>query len=89
MHEQKLVFRDEVFRGKAAHPRVVDIAADLLAGFDLFLCFALEVGAIDEREFDESGKAHDALFEAVQVQDRHQVEQDPARRLLDLLGQRR
>lgn len=87
MHEQKLTFRDEVFRGKAAHPRVVDIAADLLAGFDLFLFFALEVGAVGEDEHAELwGRAHEALFEVLKAQDRHHVEQDPARRLLGLLG---
>jgi len=87
MHDEKLVFRDEVFRGKAAHPRVVDIAADLLAGFDLFLFFALEVGAIGEDEHAELWqRSHDALFETLKAQDRHHVEQDPARRLMDLLG---
>ncbi len=87
LHQQKQAARETSFRGKAVHPRVVDIAADLLAGLEVFMLFAVEVGAIDDAEAETLWqRAHEALWETLKAQDRHHVEQDPARRLLGLLG---
>ena len=87
LHQQKQAARETSFRGKAVHPRVVDIAADLLAGLEAFMLFAGEVGAIDDAETEALWqRAHEALWETLKAQDRHHVEQDPARRLLGLLG---
>lgn len=87
LHDQKRVFRDEVFRGCSAHPRVVDMAADLLAGIEPFLTFATYLGAIDQDRFQALWeRAHHALFANIEGQEDNRIEQDPAERFLGLLA---
>lgn len=83
--QDRLDFR-EVFRGSASHPRVVDNAADLLAGFNQFLFHALQINALDYEKLKSLWeRAHDALRELLKDQESHQVEQDPSKRLFELL----
>lgn len=78
------------YRAKAlstrVHARTPDIVASLQASFDLFLQFAVAVGALDVLE---SGRLADrcwaALGEATVAQGRYQGESEPAARFLVLL----
>lgn len=86
MYEQKQVFRQETFCGEGLHARSVDIAADLLAGLDLFLFFAREQGAIDVSQHDDIWERfHEAMWDLLQVQRRNAMSEDPVTRYLELL----
>jgi hypothetical protein len=69
------------------HPRTPGIIADLALGWDYFLRFALEVGAVDQeqhRQVWESVWA--ALLAAGAEQGAEIAAEDPCRRFLELLG---
>ena len=86
LREQKLIFRD-IFEGGSPHPRVIDSAAELLAGIEPFLVFAVKIGAIDQAKFDSLWeRAHDAFFAVLNAQEQNRVEQDPVERFLGLLA---
>lgn len=85
LREQREEFR-EVFREDGRLARTVDIAADVLAGFDLFLAFCLEQGAVTGDTFDHLWEAvHGALHEVLDEQAQTAEEADPVSRYLDLL----
>jgi hypothetical protein len=85
LHGQREEFRG-VFREKGRLPRAVDIAADLLAGFEVFLDFCLEQGAITEGNLDSLWEAmHHALNEVLEEQTQTTEEADPVSRYLSLL----
>src|SRR5262249_44629167 len=69
------------------HPRTPGIIADLALGWEYFLRFALEAGAVDEAEhrrlWDEVWAA---LLQAGAEQGEEIAAQDPARRFLELLA---
>jgi len=84
--EQREAFR-EVFREPGVHPRSVDIAADLLAGFDQFLDFARQFQAIDEAQLDDLWKRlHEALRAILESQRQAHFSENPATRFLQLLA---
>ena len=86
MHEQKAKFR-EVFCEEGLHARTVDIAADLLAGLDVFLYFAEEAGAIDSTCSDLLWERyHDAAWTLLKAQREQQFSEDPVNRYLELLA---
>ena len=79
------VFRS-LFSPNCEHARTADTAAKLLAGLDLFLDFALTVGAIDDERHSEIWElAHDGLYEVLDTQDRDQADESPVNRFLELL----
>jgi hypothetical protein len=89
-NRQALIDQTNAFRSLFApncqHGRTADAAAKLLAGLDLFLDFALTVGAIDEERFQSIWEmAHDGLFEVLETQDRDQADESPVNRFLELL----
>jgi hypothetical protein len=70
------------YRGRAlhntAHARTPDILANLQAGFELLLEFAVDSGALDGGERDCLAKrCWDALGEAAAAQSQHQQETEP------------
>lgn len=75
-----------MFASSCGHARTSDAAGKLLAGLDLFLSFAVEVGAIDDEKFEKVWKmAHDGLYEVLQLQDQEQSDESPVSRFLELL----
>lgn len=85
LHEQKQTFR-EVFRESGRLARSVDIAADLLAGFDQFMDFCREAGAISEEQGEFLWQQmHDALHAVLDEQKKTAEEADPVSRYLSLL----
>jgi hypothetical protein len=86
MEKQKQIFR-EIFYEEGLHARLVDIAADLLAGFEIFLDFAIENDAIDKAEFDSLWERfHDAMRAALKEHHHHLMSEDDAERYLELLA---
>jgi len=85
LHEQKGEFR-ELFRDRNRLPRTVDIAADLLAGFEIFLDFCQQEAGLSEQRFEQLWKQmHDALYFVLDQQDEITREADPVSRFLTLL----
>lgn len=85
LHEQKEVFRD-VFRQSGRLARSVDIAADLLAGLDVFLDFCRQHEAVSEEQFESLwGQMHTALDGLLDEQRATAEEADPATWYLSLL----
>jgi len=85
LHEQKEDFR-EVFRETGRLPRSVDIAADLLAGLDMFLDFCRQQHAISNEKFDGLWtEMHTALHSILDEQRTTTEEADPVSRYLSLL----
>jgi len=79
------------YRGKAlrnsAHARTPDIIANLQAGFELFLEFAVYSSAIDQRCGDRlASRCWDALCRIATDQAKHQKETEPTTRFLTLLS---
>jgi hypothetical protein len=71
---------------KQAHARTPDIVANLQAGFDLYLEFAVEAGAVEITERDGfASRCWDALSCAAAAQSKHQVATEPAARFLTLI----
>lgn len=76
----------ELFRADGRHPRTAAVAAELTAGFDAYLFFALAVGAIDEEEYNDYWeRIHAALREKIDDQHRHLAAQDPVTQFLNCL----
>lgn len=77
----------EIFRQHCSHLRTATIAADLLAGWEIFLEFALEIRAIGQEKFDELWKRyHEAMEIILKAQESDQQTQDPADNFLALLA---
>ena len=73
-------------RGREVHARLPAALAELKGGFELWLDFALETGAIGTRERTELEKRCErALQELAVLQTRYHQGTDPANRFLDLL----
>ena len=69
-----------------AHARTPDIVANLQAGFELFLEFGVEAGALDIAERDVlASRCWDALSCAAAAQAKHQVATEPTARFLTQL----
>jgi hypothetical protein len=74
-------------REGAFHDRTPEIWASLILGFEQFLTYALEIGAITEAERQELFKeCWEALRQASLAQETHQRSEDPVGRFLALLG---
>jgi hypothetical protein len=85
LHEQKAKFREQ-FRARNRLARTVDIAADLLAGFDMFLDFCEQEAGLSERRREQLWEQmHDALYFILDQQDEVTQEADPVSRYLTLL----
>jgi len=70
-----------------AHARTPEIVANLQAGFEMYLRFAVECGAIDTAERERlASRCWDAFSEAAAAQAKHQAATDPAARFLSTLG---
>jgi hypothetical protein len=69
-----------------AHARTPDIVANLQAGFELCLEFAVEAGALDGAEKDElKNRCWNALNSAAAAQAKHQAATEPTARFLALI----
>jgi hypothetical protein len=69
------------------HLRIPEIVAHLATGFDTYLRFATEVGAITESQADQmSQNAWDTLVSLAQIHGRRIVDVDPAERFLNVLS---
>jgi hypothetical protein len=85
LHEQKQTFRS-VFSEPGRLARSVDIAADLLAGFDMFMDFCRDQQGVTEEKFDDLWlQIHDALNTILDEQKATTEEADPVSRYLSLL----
>ncbi len=70
----------------SGHARIPDIVANLQAGFELFLEFSVQSGAITQAERDHlAERCWEALLSGAAQQGKHQAETEPAARFLDLL----
>jgi hypothetical protein len=70
-----------------AHHRAPDLLGQLAAGFDLFLNFAVDKGALSNTQVDEyRRRARTALLEIGNDQSRYQTSDDPVTRFLHLLA---
>ncbi len=68
------------------HNRTPEILASLQAGFEVFLQFAADVGAITgQEEIDLATTCWQALMAAGRNQEGHRLSEDPTRRFLSLL----
>jgi hypothetical protein len=90
--EMRALFGEKVaeYRARAlrnpAHARTPDIVANLQAGFELYLEFGVEAGAVDRAERDTfATHCWDALSCAAAAQSKHQAATEPAARFLALL----
>jgi len=78
-------FRNRI-RTFCSHLRTATIAADLIAGFEVFLDFAFEIEAIDNAQYKKYWKRMDATVIAmVEEQGKHLAEQDPVEEFFELL----
>ncbi|HEY1754176.1 MAG TPA: hypothetical protein VGG72_02185 [Bryobacteraceae bacterium] len=74
------------FYGRAVHARLPSAAAALQAGFEIFLEFAVEIGAIENPEREElAQRCVRALNEVIARQANYQQANDPALRFISLL----
>lgn len=88
--QQRLAARTEELRGhfqtNAAHARLPSAAAALAAGFEIFLAFAVETGAVGDAERqDLLERSRRALDQLIARQTRDSQTADPALRFLQLL----
>ncbi len=78
-------YRESALRN-ATHARTPEIVANLQAGFETFLEFALESGAIDAAEREQLASAcWEALREAAAEQAKHQAATEPTARALEVI----
>jgi hypothetical protein len=69
-----------------AHARTPDIVANLQAGFELYLEFCVESGAMDRGERDDfANRCWAALSQAAAAQTKHQFATEPATRFIALI----
>ena len=74
------------WRGAGHHARVSSIVAQLHASFEVYLRFAMEIGAVDDRRSQELlQRSQFALLSLTDEQDAHQSDDEPARRFARLL----
>jgi hypothetical protein len=93
-YEEKLTaFREQaarlckIFRDDCLHLRSAAIAAELLAGLEFFLEFALELGALTEDGFHDIWENfHGAIREVLAVQNLYLESEDPVQMYLALLA---
>jgi hypothetical protein len=77
--------RDMLVRG-AEHRRTPDVAASLIVGWEMFLRFAADAGAIDRDDATRTlTRVRAALTDSAEVQRAHQTSEEPATRFLALL----
>jgi len=77
----------EQLADRAAHGRTPEIVANLMVGFDYFVRFALEAGAISGRGAEDlRGAVRRALKQVAAAQADHQAASEPTRQFLELLG---
>ncbi len=81
--------RVEAYRIKAlgneAHARTPEIVANLQAAFEMYLEFAVDVGAIDQASMAElAGRCWTALQHTVAAQAKHQGAGEPAMRFVEI-----
>jgi hypothetical protein len=80
-----LELRDSALRN-SAHARTPEIVANLQAGFEVLLEFAVECSAIDASEQDElTSGCWEALRESAAERGKHQAATEPTARALELL----
>ena len=78
--------RDVLVQG-AQHRRTPDVAASLIVGWETFLRFAEEAGAISRADAGALlARVRAALTDSAEVQRAHQASEEPATRFLALLG---
>ena len=83
--EKAAEYRERALRNPA-HARTPDIVANMQAGFELFLEFGVEAGAVDGAERDVlASRCWDALSCAAAAQAKHQAATEPTARFLILL----
>jgi hypothetical protein len=84
--ERQRMLRDRLFQD-GEHRRTPDVAASLIVGWETFLQFAEESGAIAGKDAASTlDRVRSALTESAEVQRAHQASEEPARRFLALLG---
>jgi hypothetical protein len=84
--DRKVSTRRASALGNLAHARTPEIVANLQAGFEVYVEFGVESGAVDAGEGARlSGRCWEALREAAAVQAKHQTATEPAGRFLALL----
>lgn len=72
--------------GGETHRRLPTIGANLLLGLSYWLAYAEESNALTHAEADELwARGREALAEAAQTQEQHQVASDPVERYLELI----
>jgi hypothetical protein len=82
---RKIELRNEASNAEA-HKRTPDIVASITLGFEQFLEFAKDIGAIDEVQRQQLiSKNWSALLASTALQNEHQITEDPASRFLELL----
>jgi hypothetical protein len=85
LHARALELRDQC-RGGSGHARTPTAVAELQSGWELFLDFGVEVGAIGRQEQEElAQRSWRALGELGARQAHYQAGSDPARRFVCLL----
>jgi hypothetical protein len=84
--ERQRTLRDLLVQG-AHHGRTPEIAASLLVGWEMFLRFARETGAIDAQRAERTlERVRAALTDSAEAQRAHQASEEPVARFLALLG---
>ncbi len=82
LSRQVLKHRNAAVRS-TSHARTPDIVANLQAGFEIFLEFALDIGAIDAIERDRLlDRCWEALSSAASAQAKHQAATEPTERFI-------
>jgi hypothetical protein len=78
--------RDKLVQG-GQHRRTPDIAASLIVGWETFLCFAEDAGAVSRADTARLlTRARAALTNSAEVQLAHQASEEPATRFVALLS---
>ena len=84
--ERRRTLRDTLAQG-IDHRRTPDVAASLIVGWEIFLRFAEESGAISRIDADALlSRVRAAVTDSADVQRAHQAGEEPARRFLALLA---
>jgi len=87
LRERHEDLRTEARKTNFVHDRTPDIVANLAIGWEQFLLFATETGAIEQEKAAELWReCWDALLAAGEAQAGHLTSEEPVRRFLALLG---
>ena len=85
--QRKLELRKLARKDTFSHDRTPDITASLTIGWNVFLEYALDVGAISESARQElEDRGWEAICGAAKAQRSHQANEEPAARFLELLS---